>query len=316
MDWDDHLDIVLTILVLNVLLALIFFAAGLFQGKGRRGTTLWFSVLTFFCPVAVPVYLGSRWLIEEFLKNQTIDMATISFDKKREDILLPPDAATEMNYVSIQDAVVLSDKPSVRRLLIDVLKHNSSQTLKAIAFAMNSPDTETSHYAAAAIQDALSEFRTTAQKMIEQMNRYPEDVEINLAALQYLHSGLELRIMTEIEQRSYVDLETDVAENLFRNNVWFMTAAHYRMLIDDLISVQETDRAAEWGRRACSYRRDELDTYKARLKLYYAQNRKEEFFDCLNEFRASRINADQEMLEIIRVYNGREEAVSHENSKK
>lgn len=302
MDWRHHLWIVIPLLVINLLIAIGILVYGLLNHKGRRCEFVTFAVLTFFCPVAMPLFLALTRLIEMPSRRKEVDMNDISFNKQREEAAQIADYATEMNYVSLSDAMRLSTTSELRKLLLNVMKYNAQKSLTSIADAINSPDTETSHFAASSIQDALSEFRATAQNFISEMHHYPEDVEINLMALDYIHHGLTLKIMTPIEQQSYIYTEDSVAENLFRHNVWFMLSEHYLWMVELMISINDLESAERWVNRSMTYRPTELSTYKARLRLYYARGSKEQFLGCIQEFRETNIKADQEMLELIRLY--------------
>lgn len=305
MDTNDRLWIVILLLVINMIIAVVIFIYGLLNPKGRRCEFVTFSILVLFCPVAMPIFLALTRLIDMPSMRREVDMTEISFNQQREAIDDVPDYSMELNYVSLQDAMRLSSISDLRRLLINVMKYNSRMSLTSVAEAINSPDTETSHFAASAIQDALSEFRGTAQKFLSEMQKYPEDVEINLSALEYVYNGLKLRIMTPMEHQSYVYTADSVAENLFQHNVWFMTATHYLWMTELMISVSDYECADRWVRRAGEYRPKELDTYKARLRLAYARRSKDAFLNCLEEFKATDIKADQELLQLIRMYQQR-----------
>lgn len=300
---EDYLGLVLLLLAVNLLVALAIFVVGLFSPRGARGEYILFAVLTVFCPVIMPVFLAVTRLIELPASRKEVDMADISFNQQREESAVTSDYSTEMNYVALQDAMRLSSIHDLRRLLINVMKYNSRMSLTSVAEAINSPDTETSHFAASAIQDALSEFRGTAQRFISDMEKYPEDVEINLQALDYIYDGLMLKIMTPIEYQAYVYTENNVAENLFQHNIWFMTATHYLRMTELMISIPDYDLADRWVRRAMEYRPKELDTYKARLRLHFARGNRAAFLSCMEEFKDTDIKADQEMLELIRLYH-------------
>lgn len=298
----DRLEIIIPILIINAVIALITLIYGLFNHKGRRCEFVLFAVLTFICPLILPIFLAVTRLIELPSSRMEVDMNEISFNQQREEAHETSDYYTEMNYVSLQDAMRLSSIHDLRRLLINVMKYNARMSLTSVAEAINSPDTETSHFAASAIQDALSEFRGTAQQFITDMHKYPEDVEINLNAFTYIYDGLMLKIMTPIEHQAYVYTENSVAENLFQHNIWFMTATHYLQMTDLMISIEDYNCAERWVNRACEYRPKELDTYKARLRLLFARGHRQAFLDCIEEFKNTEIKADQEMIELIRLY--------------
>ncbi len=295
---------VLLILILNSLIALIVFITAFFRKKGQRNTVVMLSWFILIVPLFGLLYILLGLFFSFLSRKKNVDMSDISFNQEREKIILPPNSETEMNYVPIQDAMAVSDTSSLRRLLLDTLRNNAKKTVSSIVVAMNSEDTETSHYAASIILDALSECRTTAQNMILQMQKHPEDVELNLLSLDYIHEILSMKIMNEVEQKSYIYIMDNVAENLFHHNLWYMTATHYLWMTDLFISIKNYDMADKWASRAGLYRRYMLDTYKAFLHLYFEQQNKTAFFDCLSELRESNIIVDEEIMNLFRLYDG------------
>jgi len=295
---------VLAILAGNYLIVLIVFIAAFFQKKEQRSTVFMLSWFLFIVPFFGLLYLLLGRFISYLNRKKNVDMSDVSFSQEREKLILPPDKETEMNYVPIQDAMAVSDTTSLRRLLLDTLRGNAKRTISSIAVAMNSKDTETSHYAASIILDALSECRLTAQNMIWQMQKNPEDVEINLLTLEYIHDILNLKIMNNVEQKSYIYILDNVAENLFTHNLWYMTATHYLWMTDLFLSVKDYNMADKWVTRAGTYRPYMLDSFKANLHLYFEQKNQTAFFDCLNELKNSDILVDEEILSLFRLYGG------------
>lgn len=294
---------IVVILGINLLISLVVFIWTFFQEKDRRSTIVMLSWFLLIVPLVGLVFiLSSRFLL--FLKRgKNVDMSDVSFSQEREKLILPPDRETEMNYVPIEDAMAVSDTSSLRRLVLDTLRNNAKKTLSYIKVAMNSNDTEVSHYAASIIMDALSEYRSTSQNMIEQMQKNPEDVEMNLLVLEYIYDVLSLKIMNDIEQRSYIYILDNVAENLFTNNLWYMTATHYLWLTDMFISIKDYEMADKWVTRAGIYRPNMLDTYKANLHFYFEKQNYSAFFECLNELSNTDIVVDEEILNLFRLYN-------------
>ncbi len=296
---------VLIIVIINSILALTLLSGAFFQKKGQRATMLLLSWFIFLVPLFGLLYILFGSLLNFLKRRKDVDLSDVSFSQDREKEILPPDRETEMNFVPIQDALAISDSNSLRRLLLDSLRSNAKRTISSIAVAMNSKDTETSHYAASIILDALSECRSTAQNMLAQMQKNPEDVEMNLLTLDYIHDILSMKIMNDVEQRSYIYILDNVAENLFSHNLWHMTATHYLWLTDLFLSIKDYQMADKWVSRAGVYRPNMLDTYKANLHLYYEQQNQTAFFDCLNELRASDLVVDEEILRLFRLYGGR-----------
>ncbi len=291
------------ICIINLLMVLIVFTLAFIQRKYRRSTMLQLAWFIFIVPVMGALYILIGIFISFLNRKKTVDMSDISFSQDREKMILPPDQETEMNYVPIQDAMAVTDTANLRRLLLDTLRNNARKTVASIAVAMNSRDTETSHYAASAILDALSEFRSTAQAMLENMKKIPEDVEMNLLTFDYLVEILSLNIMTSVEQEAYIYTLDQVTENLFKYNLWYMTASHYLLITDLFIAIKDYNMADKWVVRACQYRPGKLDTYKAKLHLLYDQHNNSAFFECLKELKDSDILVDDEVINLFRLYD-------------
>lgn len=298
----SHAAQVFWILAVNTLLAVILLVVSLFLPARHRKSLALAAVLVLFCPVVAPLFLLCSIIVGHLTREQRVDMADISFDKTRERQHLPPDLQMERNFTSVEDAMAFSDIPELRRLMIDILKIDRRDNLSSVALALDSGDTEASHYAASALQDALSEFRTTIQKMQTALLHAPEDVELNLQLLEYLFEGLSFRFMTDVEQRAYIYIADDVAQNLYERNIWYMLARHYLRMVCLLLSIRDYDRAHQWCERARACRPEELDTYKAYLHFYYDTGQHGQFLQLLQEFMQSGIKADQEMLDLIRLF--------------
>ena len=108
MKWEDHLEFVLLLLIVNLVIAAVIFVRGLLSKKGRRCDYILFAVLTLLCPVIMPVFLAITRLIELPASRKEVDMADISFNQQREEATETSDYSTEMNYVALQDAMKLS----------------------------------------------------------------------------------------------------------------------------------------------------------------------------------------------------------------
>ena len=82
------------------------------------------------------------------------------FSKERTDTLQRPDEDVEKNMVALEEALEVSDKKSLRTLMMNVIRGDYKHSLSAIALALNSEDSETAHYAASVLQEVLNDFRT------------------------------------------------------------------------------------------------------------------------------------------------------------
>lgn len=293
---------VLIILLLNSMLAISVFIRALFQERMKKSSLIMLSWFIFIVPLLGVVYILLGLLINRLTRKSNVDMSDVSFSQEREKIVLPPNQQIEMNYVPIYDAMAVSDTASLRRLLLDTMLTKAKERISNIAIAMNSSDTEASHYAATMTMEVLSELRATGQNMLESMQKLPEDVEMNLLTFDYLYEFISLRIMSSIEQEAYIYTLDDVVDNLFTYNLWYTTATHYLKMTDLFISIKDYSMADKWSQRASQYRPNKLDTYKAKLHLYFEQHNYNAFFECLDELKNSDISVDKEIMDLFHLY--------------
>ena len=55
--------------------------------------------------------------------------------------------------------------------MMNILRKDTSQSLGSISYALNSEDTETSHYAATALRDELGDFRSNVLKLYKNVKK-------------------------------------------------------------------------------------------------------------------------------------------------
>ncbi len=294
------------LMLLNAAIALGVVLYALLRARRARSTLILLSWLILICPVAGPVFLACGHLLSELSRKLDLDMEDINFSKQHEKVVLPPDSNAEMNLVPLNDAMAISDNGEVRKLLIDILKNDDLQALTGVARAIDDRDTEVSHYAAVAVLDSLSRFRANIQNHMANLRRYPDNIAANVNLLEYVHHMLEMNVMNDPERRSTINIEAEVAENLFQHNTWYMKGKHYLWLTDHLISVDDLSAAATWVERARRHYPDKLSTYKAWLHLAYARRDEAAFFECLAQIRASQVAVDKEIIDVLRVFEDRE----------
>ena len=66
----------------------------------------------------------------------------------------------------LEESLAVSDKRNMRMLMLNVIRGDMQKSLESITMALNSEDSETSHYAASVLRDELNDFRgPMCQKM-------------------------------------------------------------------------------------------------------------------------------------------------------
>lgn len=306
------MKLVLLILILNTMTAFLYLFWGLYirKRKRREESRLKYVLLSFvmlICPLTGPVFLGLSHLLLLLLPGKRAKLAGLSFKRKKSKIYTPADVERDINIAPMQEVLVISDVQRRRKLLLDIAKKDIRRSLGSIAIALNNPDSETSHYAASVIMDALSEFRANVQNMTAKFKEDPEDFSLGSLLLNYIHQVHEQDILNDDEQKTYVYLEDEIGDILFAHHREKLEAQQYRILTEDLVDAGDYPLAEKWSHRAKKYRDHQLDTYLCCLKLYFSYNDREAFLECLDQLKCSGIVVNRETMELIRLFQGQEE---------
>lgn len=334
----------LIVLIINTIIAIAYLLWGiLFHTKNdleenRRIAFVLRAVVIFLCPVVGVLFFLVSMLIRHVFFRETVDLDDVIFSKERVKTLEKADEEREKNIVPLQEALSVTDHTKLRQLMLNVLKGDIDKSLATIALALDSEDSETSHYAASVLSKALNEFRINVRKLQQEIEKESgEDgdqlrkTECGLLLVDYMDGVLCQKVFTEVEQRYFVDIMAKTGESLYQDMVERrkqeeesgndspkplqaaqasetipkMDAQHYANISLCLLGLKDYENAAIWSDRGLEEYPKELYSYKSKLKLLFATDNQEKFLEVLNELKMSQITVDNETLEMIRVFDRR-----------
>lgn len=295
--------IVLIILAVNILVVLIYVIAGYLRKKEKKFSIAMKAMVMLLCPVVGVVFLALGELFFRLFFAQAMDLDDVIFSKDRVKTYLHPDEERERNLVSVEEALVITDKENLRELMLNVVRGDVRNSLASLSMALNSEDSETAHYAASVLQDILNDFRANVQKRYQEILQ-GSDNRVLLAAelIDYMNQVLEQKVFTGLEQKSMTDLMEQVCEILYKEDKEKMMSSHYEAVSMRLLDVRDYEKCRKWCERAAEQYPGVLSSYTCRLKLYFSCEDRENFFQVLDELKKSNIVIDNETLEMIRVF--------------
>ncbi len=303
----QKLILICVLLVFNTVLALSYIIVGIVNTHRHKEKKLTkyiiLSIFMILCPVVGPVFLAVGTLLYRIFFDSSIDLAAITFSKDRVDVLERPDVESEMNLVPMEEAILIDDKENLRQLLLTVLRGDVSKSINTVTKALNSSDSEASHYAASAIMDIMNEFQTTLQKFHAQLEATPNDREVNQLFIEYLIKMLNTNFLSDMELKTYVYTLTQTCENAFNYDKTILTALYYSNVIFLLTRIGDFQAANLWVSRLLTQYPDEIETYRCVLRYYYLTQNKERFFFYMEQLKHSDITIDKDLLELIRIYS-------------
>ena len=261
------------------------------------------SLFMLLCPVIGPAFLGFGNLFYHLFFDTSIDLAAITFSKKRVDVVERPDESDEINLIPMEEAIMINDKENLRNLLLTVLRGDVKKSINAVTKALNSSDSEASHYAASAIMDIMNEFQKTLQKFYAQMDAEPDDTEVMVLYINYLSEMLGAGFLSELEEKTYIYSLQKVCERLFHADQTQLKLMHYTALISLLTKINDLQSSELWIQRFTTNYPDHIEMYRCALHHYFSIKDKIHFFEYMDRLKHSNIPIDNDMLELIRTFS-------------
>lgn len=296
------------VLAVNTLIALIYLIWNLLCARRERGKEksrgcLIRTVVMILCPVAGPLFFFLAWIWYVVFFSDPVDLEDVVFSKERVRTFVHAEEERERNMVPLEEAIEVTATPELRTLMMNVVRGDIRNSLASIALALNSEDSETAHYAASVLQDALNDFRINVQKKRQEILDGAENASARLAELiDDMDQVLKQRVFNEMEQQTYVKMLDEVCELFFERDRMHMTSAQFEAVTLRLLEIEDYDGCQKWCDRSDYLFPDALATYTCQLKLYFNSGQRRRFFRVVGDLEKSPVVIDSETLELIRVF--------------
>lgn len=294
--------IFLWIFVFNALAALVYWNVNSSGEKGQRKSLIIRTLVMIFCPLVGPCFFLLSYLFFKLFFSAPVSLEDVIFSKERVRTFVHAEEDRERNIVPLEEAIEVTDTEGLRDLMMNVVRGDIQNSLASIALALNSEDTETAHYAASVLQDALNDFRMNVQKQFQLAKEEEGHTLYAETLIDYMNQVLEQKVFTDMEQRSYVGMMEQACELLYERNRERMTSSQYEAVSLRLLEIGDYDTCRKWCDRAVYQYPNTLATYTCQLKLYFNSGQKERFFEVMEELKHSAVVIDSETLELIRVF--------------
>lgn len=304
------------LLFLNLCVVILYLIWNYIRNKEKKISVWMKAIVMILCPVIGPLFLGLAYLLYKFCMSHSMDLEDVIFSKERVETHVHPDEERERNMVSLEEALAVTDKKNLRTLMMNVIRGDYRNLLSSISLALNSEDSETSHYAASVLQDVLNDFRASAQKRYksccpgkEELDKIKEDekqkeelVKNCIETVEYMDPILVQGVFTEMEQAEMVDKMDEICEVAWQLDPEEISSSCFEKVSMRLLETAEYEKCRKWCQRAAEQYPKVLASYTCRLKLYFSCGEKEKFSQIMDELKRSDIAIDNETLELIRIF--------------
>lgn len=291
------------LLVLNLLVVVVYLIWNHLRRKEKSLSTWMKAGMMLLCPVVGPTFVFVAFWISRLFMLMSMDLSDVVFSKERVETFIRPDEETEKNMVSLEEALEVTDKKSLRSFILNVIRGDYKNSLSSIALALNSEDTETAHYAASILQDVLSDFRVGVQEKYRTLDEDEEHIAENCVnLLEYMNPVVEQKVLTDLEQRSMAERMDEVLQKAWTADRQKISSSVYEKVSQRLLETEDYENCRKWCARTREQYPEALSSYTCQLKLFFSCGDRENFFRVMQELKESDITIDNETLELIRIF--------------
>lgn len=215
-----------------------------------------------------------------------------------------PEYEKEMNIISIEEALSINENKIRREIMLDVLKKDATKYISQLKNALGNEDTETSHYAAAALVEIKRKYELVVQELSVKMEKDPNNYDLSIGYMDALNKYINSDLLDRNNKRKQQYSLVNVGERIIIANPANLQLEKYNALIENLIDLKEYTRAEECAKLCISAYPQNEEPYIKMLKLYYLLGRREAFASLLDKLRNSNILLSNKALGILRFWIG------------
>jgi len=296
--------LIITLIVLSFIAAALYYVINVIIKLNKEKGILIKTLVIALCPVVGIIFIGLSYLWYKVFMSAPVDLEDVIFGKDHPKFETKAEEDKERNMIPLEEAIAITEKQDLRTLMMSVVSSDIKNSLASITLALNSEDTETAHYAASVLQDALNEFRTTVDKEYKAiLEDHPDKFDKCRNLIDYMDQVLSQKVFIEMEQRNYVSILESVGEILYMGEPDSITSNQFETISLRLLGIEDYEKCEKWCERSRIHCPSALSSYTCQLKLFFSQGRRDDFFRVIEELKASPIVIDKETLELIRVFS-------------
>ncbi|GGF92525.1 hypothetical protein GCM10010916_07410 [Paenibacillus abyssi] len=277
--------------------------------RHRRDRREWFMRLMLV--ICLP---GAGWLLPQFWpkwlygKNSKADSELLDvygehnlYNVKLTRIYQLPEAEKEMNIVPLEEALIVNDYLTRRRVIIDLLKQNTMEYIGVLQQAVRNEDTETSHYAVSAIMEIKRKLTLSMQELSVKYEEDAMNPHLLLAYADvlkaYMGSGfIDERTLTK-HKHTYANVLKRLIEVEPERESAYLEKMDTDLELGDYASAEQT------GRLYLERFPGQEEAYLALMKLYFTIRSYAQLQATLEALKRSPIRLSHRALALLRFWS-------------
>lgn len=298
--------------IAHLLVSLVY---SLLRGRTNRQSVVARFSVVFFVPVfgllllfITDVFKRTSEKNENDLKLES-DLLKLAEEST---IFRRADVSKEMNIVPVDDILLLNDTSTRRKMLIDVLKEQTIWQIGTLETALQNEDSETVHYAAAALTEMRRKLQLQLQDLSVKYEENKQDIDVLKAYAEVLKKYLESALLDKRTYLKYSYTYSFVLESLLDS--YQDEAVYFVQKINCELANQAYEKAAQYCQRFHEAHPDSDQPYVLTMKLYYTVRDYAGFTAELDRLKSSSVKISHDTLILIRYWSNLERERSEESS--
>lgn len=219
-----------------------------------------------------------------------------------EDVSLQkPDRELETNIIPFHDALMLNENNIKRKTLISLLKEEFLHQSEALALALKSEDTETSHYAATALQQAKSHLMKELKRLEGKLQEDSAGLETIQLYVDVLKQSVQMEFLDQKTRKKYMYLYSQALSQLLALDP-SDSPLYYNEKIATALELKEFQQALETAGAFLVHFSHHEDAYFAAMNVHFHMRNHDAFFQLVDTVRSSSIRLSPERLNQLRYW--------------
>lgn len=296
------------ILLLHLVLCILYFGMFLlFHGRFRIQETFIRFVIILIVPFGGVFTFLLCDLVYRIINRSKPDLSDVLPPESDFKFVRSIDKQKDINTIPIEEEIIVGDNISKRAYLLNVLKSDYKKHIKQLSVAIDDPDTETSHYAAAAMIEIRKKITAALQQTEALYKNNPKDQDVLLAysnALrEYIRSEIadeetifehKLALIKVLEDQIGRIEEMDVNPQI----------EEYNELVSLLIEINDLNKATLYNQKFMQSYPDREEPYLQAIKIYYYSGDMGRFSAMIDVVKKSGVQLSSKGLGLIRFWGG------------
>lgn len=235
--------------------------------------------------------------LENYMNEQTndieIELLTKEESVKRE---------KELNVIPIKEALVINDFTTRRKLMLDVLKKDTTQYIDVIKMAVLNEDSETSHFAVAAVMEVKRKLSLSLQRFAVEFEKNQQDTTVARSYAQVVKEYMASGFLDDQTLKKYKYIYIQAVGILIEHGQGEPEIYQEKMRVE--MELHEYQEAEKTGLQYLEAYPLNEEPYLFLMEYYYRIKSKMKMQEILDELMNSTIQFSNRALTVVRYWSG------------